>query len=165
MEKLTQFLALEGNIRVLATQTFLSQIGLGMFFVIWQPYILSTGVSLSQLGLVQTIINITTGLGLFFWGYISDRYGRKPVIIATLVCRIIAIGFLIVSDSFWAFIGFGAFMGLTAMFYIGNPARNALITESVEDSQRGTALSTLITISQGMSTLVATLGGYIALIY
>jgi len=163
MEKLTQFLALEGNIRVLAVQTFLSQIGLGMFFVIWQPYILSTGASLSQLGLIQTVINITTGLGLFFWGYVSDRYGRKPVIIATIVCRIIAIGFLIVSESFWALIGFAAFMGLTAMFYIGNPARNALITESVDSTQRGTALSTLITISQGMSTIVATLGGYIAL--
>lgn len=163
MEKLTQFLALEGNIRVLAVQTFLSQIGLGMFLVIWQPYILSAGATISQLGLVQTVINITTGVGLFFWGYVSDRYGRKPVIVATLVCRIIAIGFLIVSESFWAFIGFGAFMGLTAMFYIGNPARNALITESVDTAQRGTALSTLITISQGMSTLVATLGGYIAL--
>ena len=163
MEKLTQFLALEGNIRVLAAQTFLSQIGLGMFFVIWQPYILSTGASLSQLGLVQTVINITTGVGLFFWGYISDRYGRKPVIIATIICRIISIGFLIISDRFWALIGFATFMGFTAMFYIGNPARNALITESVEGSQRGTALSTLITISQGMSTIVATLGGYIAL--
>ncbi len=163
MEKLTQFLALEGNIRVLAAQTFLSQIGLGMFFVIWQPYILSTGATLSQLGLVQTVINITTGIGLFFWGYISDKYGRRPVIVATLLCRIIAIGFLIVSDSFLAVIGFAAFMGLTAMFYIGNPARNALITESVDSAQRGTALSTLITISQGISTLVATLGGYIAL--
>jgi len=163
VEKLTQFLALEGNIRVLAAQTFLSQIGLGMFFVIWQPYILSTGATLSQLGLVQTVINITTGIGLFFWGYISDKYGRRPVIVATLLCRIIAIGFLIVSDSFLAVIGFAAFMGLTAMFYIGNPARNALITESVDSAQRGTALSTLITISQGISTLVATLGGYIAL--
>lgn len=163
MEKITKYLALEGNIRVLAMQTLLGQIGLGMFYVIWQPYILSTGLSISQLGLVQTTINVTTGLGLFFWGYISDRYGRKPVILVTLISRIVAISFLIVSDSFLAFIGFGAFMGLTAMFYIGNPARNALITESVDSSQRGTALSTLITISQGISTLVATLGGYIAL--
>jgi hypothetical protein len=46
---------------------------------------------------------------------------------------------------------------------IGNPARNALIAESVESSQTATALSTLITISQGMSTLVAGAGGYIAL--
>ena len=163
MEKLSRFLALEGNIRILAVQTLLGQIGLGMFYVIWQPYMLSTGITLPQLGLVQTVINISTGIGLFFWGYISDRYGRKPVIIATLICRVISIAFLIVSDSFWAFIGFAIFMGLTALFYMGNPARSALITESVDQPQRATAMSTLMTIMQGTSTVVATIGGFIAL--
>jgi MFS family permease len=163
VERISQFLALEGNIRVLAIQTLLSQIGLGMFYVIWQPYTISTGVSISQLGLIQTIINVSTGISLFFWGYISDKYGRKPVIITCLILRIMSMIFLIISKSYWAFIGFGAFMGFTAMFYIGNPARSALITESVNSSQRATALSTIVTISQGTSTIVATLGGYIAL--
>ena len=163
MQRVNEFLGLEGNIRVLAVQTLLSQIGFGMFYVIWQPYLLSVGISLAQLGLVQTVINVSTGIGLILWGYLSDRYGRKPVIIVSILCRIISILFLLTSDSFLAFIGFGAFMGLTAMFNIGNPARNALITESVDSTKRATALSTLITISQGISTVVATLGGYIAL--
>ena len=163
MQRVNEFLGLEGNIRVLAVQTLLSQIGFGMFYVIWQPYLLSVGISLAQLGLVQTVINVSTGIGLILWGYLSDRYGRKPVIIVSILCRIISILFLVASDAFWAFIGFGAFMGLTAMFNIGNPARNALITESVDSTKRATALSTLITISQGISTVVATLGGYIAL--
>lgn len=163
MEKISRFLALEGNIRVLAAQTLLGQIGLGMFYVIWQPYLLSTGITLSQLGVVQMTISVSTGLGLFIWGYISDTYGRKPVIIACLISRVIAIGFLLVSDSFWAFIGFALFMGLTAMFNMGNPARNAIITESVDSTQRATALSTIIMIGQAISTVVATLGGWIAL--
>lgn len=163
VEKITRFLALEGNIRVLAVQTLLSQIGLGMFYVIWQPYLLSTGITLAQLGIVQSIISVSTGLGLYFWGYVSDNYGRKPVIVACIVSRIIAIGFLLVSDSFWAFIGFAVFMGFTAMFNMGNPARNAIITESVDSTQRATALSTIIMIGQVISTVVATLGGWIAL--
>ncbi|HHL41851.1 hypothetical protein DRO31_07975 [Candidatus Bathyarchaeota archaeon] len=163
MEKISRFLALEGNIRVLAVQTLLGQIGLGMFYVIWQPYMLSTGITLGQLGLVQSMISVSTGLGLFVWGYISDNYGRKPVIVACLISRVIAIGFLLVSDSFWAFIGFALFMGFTAMFNMGNPARNAIITESVDSTQRATALSTIIMIGQAISTVVATLGGWIAL--
>jgi MFS family permease len=49
------------------------------------------------------------------------------------------------------------------MFMAGNPARNALITESVDSTKSATAISTLITISQGISTIVASAGGWIAL--
>ena len=163
MKSISKYLVLEGNIRVLAAQTFVSQIGLGMFYVIWQPFLLSTGITVSQLGLVQTMINISTALGLIVWGQISDRVGRKPGVIGSAICRALAILVLIVSGHFYALLVFGFFIGFSAMFMIGNPARNALIAESVESSQTATALSTLITISQGMSTLVAGAGGYIAL--
>ena len=163
MKSVSKYLALEGNIRVLAAQTFVSQIGLGMFYVIWQPYLLSTGITVSQLGLIQTMINVSTALGLIVWGQVSDRVGRKPGIIGSAICRALAILILIVSGHYYALMAFGFFIGFSAMFMIGNPARNALIAESVESSRTATALSTLITISQGMSTMVAGAGGYIAL--
>ncbi len=163
MKAISKYLALEGNIRVLAAQTFVSQIGLGMFYVIWQPYLLSTGITVSQLGLIQTMINISTALGLIVWGQLSDRLGRKPGVIGSALCRTLSIVILVVSGHYYALLVFGFFIGFSAMFMIGNPARNALIAESVESSQTATALSILITISQGMSTLVAGAGGYIAL--
>ena len=163
MKSLSQSLALEGNIRVLAVQTFVSQIGLGMFYVIWQPYLLSTGITVGQLGLVQTMINISTALGLIVWGQLSDRLGRKPAVVGSAICRALAILILIASGHFYALLAFGFFIGFTAMFMMGNPARSALISESVGSTKTATALSTLITISQGMSTLVAGAGGYIAL--
>ena len=162
MKSLSKHLALEGNIRILAMQTFVSQVGLGMFYVIWQPYMLSTGITVGQLGLIQTMINISTALGLIVWGQLSDRIGRKPAVVWSAVCRAVAILILIVSGHFYALLAFGFFMGFTAMFMMGNPARNALISESVGSGKTATALSTLITISQGMSTLVAGAGGYIA---
>lgn len=163
MEKLAKSLALEGNIRVLAVQTFISQLGLGMFYVIWQPYMLSTGITVSQLGFIQTVINISTSMGLIFWGNLSDRIGRKPGVIGSAVCRILAIVCLVLTGHYYALIAFGFFVGFTAMFMMGNPARSALIAESVEGDRMATALSTLITISQGISTIVAGAGGYIAL--
>lgn len=163
MQSLAKSLALEGNIRVLAVQTFISQLGLGMFYVIWQPYMLSTGITVSQLGLIQTVMNISTSMGLIFWGNLSDRIGRKPGVIGSAICRILAIVCLVISGNYYALIAFGFFVGFTAMFMMGNPARSALIAESVEGNRMATALSTLITISQGISTLVASAGGYIAL--
>lgn len=163
MKSVSKYLALEGNIRVLATQTFISQIGLGMFFVIWQPYMLSTGITVGQLGVVQTMINISTALGLIVWGQLSDRIGRKPAVVGSAVCRTLAIFILIISGHYYALLVFGFFIGFTAMFMMGNPARSALITESVGSGKTATALSTLITISQSISTLVAGAGGYIAL--
>jgi MFS family permease len=162
MERISRFLALEGNIRVLAVQTFLSQIGLGMFYVIWQPYLLSTGITVTQLGFIQMMINISTTLGLIFWGNLSDRIGRKPAVIGSSFSRILAILCLVLSGHYYALIAFGFLVGFTAMFMMGNPARSALIAESVEGDRMATALSTLITISQGMSTIVASAGGYIA---
>ena len=75
-------LALEGNIRVLALQVLVSQLGFGMFYVIWQPYILSTGLRVVDLGIVQSVINLSTTAGLIIWGIMSDRLGRKPIILA-----------------------------------------------------------------------------------
>ncbi len=43
MPSLSKYLALEGNIRVLALQTLISQLGFGMLVVVWQPYMLSVG--------------------------------------------------------------------------------------------------------------------------
>lgn len=162
MKSFSRVLALEGNIRVLAAQTLISQIGFGMFYVIWQPYLLSTGISIGQLGVIQTMINVSTGLGLLAWGYVSDNYGRRPVVIASDACRVVAMAVLIVSRHYYALLVFSFFIGFTAMFMMGNPGRNALITESVDSAQRATAFSTLLAVSQGTSTLMASVGGYIA---
>ena len=85
MKSVSKFLAIEGNMRVFAVQTLISQLGFGMFFVIWQPYILSRGVTIVELGLVQSILNLSTAGGLIAWGVIADRNGRKPVILASHV--------------------------------------------------------------------------------
>ena len=162
MESLSRSLALEGNIRVLAAQTLISQLGFGMFYVIWQPYLLSTGIDIGQLGVIQTMINVSTGLGLLTWGYISDNYGRRPAVIASNACRVAAMAALIVSGNYYVLLVFAFLVGFTAMFMMGNPGRNALITESVDSAQRATAFSTILAFSQGTSTLVASAGGYIA---
>jgi MFS family permease len=165
MERLESFLgkiALEGNIRVLVLQTLISQLGFGMFYVIWQPFILSTGASVADLGVIQSMINLVTAGGLILWGVLSDRLGRKPVILVSNACRVVAMAALIVSKNVFFLFAFAFFVGLSCLFKQGNPAVNALISESVGVEKRATAFSTVLSVSQITSTVVASAGGYIA---
>ena len=116
-------LALEGNIRVLAVQTLVSQLSFGMFYVIWQPYILKTGVSVVGLGMIQSVINISTTAGLIVWGFLADKIGRKPVTLAGSACRLIAILALVVSQRIEFLIVFAFFIGFSSLFMQGNRPR------------------------------------------
>jgi len=155
-------LALEGNIRILVVQTLISTLGFGMFVVIWQPYLVSEGVSIVEISWIQSVINLSSGLGLIAWGVLSDRYGRKPVIIVSNVCRILAIVALIMSRNLVFLLVYAFLLGFSALFMIGNPARSALITESVISVKRATAFSTLMAFGMMANTITASVGGYLA---
>ena len=155
-------LALEGNIRILVVQTLISTLGFGMFTVIWQPYLISEGVSVVEIGWIQSAINLSTGAGLITWGALSDRYGRKPVLIASNVCRVFAVVALIVSRDIVFLLAYSFLIGFSAMFMIGNPARSALITESVVTEKRATAFSTYMAFGTVVNTVTASAGGYLA---
>ncbi len=156
-------LALEGNIRVLALQTLVSQLGFGMFYVIWQPYILSTGVRVIDLGVVQSMVNMSTALGLISWGALSDRFGRKPVILLAHGFKVLAIVALLISSDFIFLLVFAFLIGFSSLFMQGNPARSALISESVGDDSRATAYSVLMSISMIVNTVTASAGGWLAM--
>lgn len=162
MRTVARYLALEGNIRVLAVQTLVSGLGFGMFFVVWQPFILSTGVSVVDLGVIQSVINLSSAAGLIAWGALSDRFGRKPVILMSQASRLLAMVALVVSGDFVFLLAFAFLIGFSALFMVGNPARSALTSESVGSQRRATAFSTLMSISQITSTATASAGGYIA---
>jgi hypothetical protein len=66
-------LALEGNIRILVVQALISTLGFGMFVVIWQPYLISEGVSIVEISWIQSVINLSSGVGLIAWGVLSSR--------------------------------------------------------------------------------------------
>jgi MFS family permease len=156
---------IEGNIKVMAAQTIVGMIGFGALFAVWQPYALSTGITVFELGLIQSVINLSTAVGLFTWGTLSDRIGRKPVILIGHCLRALCAAALIISPSFPWLIAFAFFAGLSALFQQGNPARSALITESVPSEKRASAYSILMASSQITSMVTASVGGYVAIVY
>jgi MFS family permease len=164
VSSISKYLALEGNIRVLAVQILISQLGFGMLIVVWQPYILSLGLSMIDLGVIQSLINFSTAAGLFIWGPLSDMFGRKRVILLGHASRVVAVLALIISGNPLFLYVFAFFIGFSTLWYQMNPAQTALLAESVPNEKRATAYGTLMAISQGTSMVMASIGGYLAIV-
>jgi len=141
MKSIRGHLALGGNIRVLAVQTLISQLGFGMLYVVWQPYILSAGISVVRLGVIQSVISLSTAAGLVTWGALSDRVGRKPMLLASCAFSMATnLGFVLF-HSFWAFVLFNVISALDPSFWV--PSWVSLVSEKVSPSERSTALGKL----------------------
>jgi MFS family permease len=113
--------------------------------------------------LVQTTINLSSAAGSLLWGLLSDEMGRKPIIVASYLCRALSMMALLASGNPLLLYLFAFLLGFSAYYMQGNPARGALISESVERERRATAISVLMSISLATSTMAASAGGYIAL--
>jgi len=159
---LRRFLRGNRNIQLLMLQAVVTQLCFGMFMVVWQPYIIELGGSFTQLGLIQVVITVFTGVGSLAWGRLADRRGRKPAHVGAMACRFIAILFALLSRSWTGFLGFGVFMGLSASWAQSNPVTTTFISESVEDERMSTALSLYTSAGTLIAVVAAPLGGAIA---
>jgi MFS family permease len=70
--------------------------------------------------------------------------------------------FLLISGKLVFLIVFAFFTGFSCLFMQENPARSALISESVGSEIRATAFSTLASVSRITNIVVSSAGGYIA---
>jgi MFS family permease len=163
LDELRGTLALGGNIRIMAMRALVTEACFGMFYVVWQPYVIELGATLPQLGLVQGVMMLFAAVGSLVWGRLSDAWGRKPAAVGSIVCRAVALVFCFIARDWVSFVGFGVFMGLSASWQQNNPAISALMAESVDEERVGTAVSVIMSLGMMASISTASLGGYLAL--
>jgi len=163
--RLQRSLALKGNIKALMVESLVGSMFYGMFYPIWQPFVLSLGASVSIMGGLGAILSLSGSLSSLFWGRLSDNVGRKPLILLSSVLRAIAIGICLMAKTWYLLIPYAILMGLSASYQQLNPANASMVAESVEREERGTAYSVLMAFPMVVSAIVAPLGGLIAMIY
>lgn len=71
-----------------------------------------TTPSMTQMGISMAMIGM--GIGSVLWGSTSDRYGRKPILIISLIIFVLATGLSLLSKNITFFIGCRLFQGLGA---------------------------------------------------
>ncbi len=162
---MAQALAFRGNIRVLTVEVIIGAMFYGMLFVIWQPFVLGLGVSMTVLGGLSAALGLLGSFSSPIWGRLSDRVGRKPLMILSNVLKAGALIFCVIADTWFLLIPYVTLMGLSASYQQNNPASASVVAESVAREERGVAYSVLMFFSQATTAVVAPLGGFLAMVY
>ncbi len=68
VDRLRLTLALSENVNAMAVRSLVTELFFGMFYVVWQPYVISLGATLPQLGLIQGVMILSAALGSLIWG-------------------------------------------------------------------------------------------------
>jgi len=163
LEKLRKLPVLKGNIPALAISDFISSNGWSIFEVIWQPFVLSLGATVSILGGLSSI-NTVVGSGLqVMTGRFSDFIGRKSIQIVSFVFSIVAVTICLTAGDWLFLIPAVICFGLSTAFM--EPANMSMIAESVKERKRGIAYG-IIALTWFIPGLYASIiGGYLATLY
>ncbi|MDE5840242.1 MAG: multidrug effflux MFS transporter [Muribaculaceae bacterium] len=109
-----------------------------------------TTPSMTQMGISMAMIGM--GLGSVLWGSTSDRYGRKPILIVSLIIFVLATGLSLLSKNITFFIGCRLFQGL------GAGGAMVLSTSIPADVYMGRQLAKLMAIVGAINGIAPALG-------
>jgi MFS family permease len=131
---------------------------------IWMIYLASKGMSLTQLGLLETIFHLTSFTMEVPTGAVADIYGRRTSRIIGRVASLISVIILLMSHSFWMFAVSFIFTALS--YNLESGAGDALVYDSLkeigEDDQFMKVNGNKELFYQTASTISFLVGGFLA---
>jgi MFS family permease len=131
----------------------------GGFLQVVQPIYLSLlGFTPVQIGLLYTVASIAGALRSALYGYLADRYGRKPILVLVYVALLPFFLIYLFSTDYGLFVTAAILTGTGAIGY-GGVVQQALLTEKVGDTGRNTAFSLQFFAASGSATIGALLSG------
>ena len=130
--------------------------------VVWQPFVLRLGASMPILGALESTKAIIASLIQPICGRAADRLGRKPFIILSSLLTLAGFVLCIVAHTWYFLIPSIILLGAA---WIGDPARQSLLAESVEPGERGTAYSVVFFSGTLTGFFAPLVGGLLATDY
>ncbi len=110
----------------------------GMAWGLLPLYYAAAGLSIGEIGLLAATYPAVWAIGQIGTGALSDRIGRKLLIVAGMLLQAVAIAVLAAGSSFGVWFGAAVLLGLgTAMVY---PTLLAAIADVAEPAWRGSAV-------------------------
>ena len=151
-------LSKNNNIMVLMTTQTLFMFTAFLWWPYRSLYILELGATKELLGMLLTIETIANIIFQFPGGILTDRWGRRKMLLISGTLRI-GSPLLYLLSSHWTHTAPGIL--LTSAGMLGLPANNALIAESIPPEKRGTGFAAYRTVTSIPLIITSLMGGVV----
>jgi MFS family permease len=146
---------------LLTGSMFIRRIVMGFLQVVRAIYFAILGFSAVKIGVLLSIATLINAVNNILFGYLCDKYGRKPFLILGTFMAAARTALFALSTDFWYLAiaqGIGAMgEGVGA----GQPVVSGYIKDKVEAEHRSNVYSTIAITSSLAATLGLMLGGYL----
>ncbi|GIV58674.1 MAG: MFS transporter [Rhodothermaceae bacterium] len=132
----------------------------GMAWGLFPLYFAALGLRIEEIGLLAALYPAVWGLGQLGTGALSDRLGRKPLIVAGMWVQAVGIALLLAGTALWTLASAMVLLGLgTALVY---PTLLAAISDVAHPSWRASAVGVYRLWRDGGYVVGALLAGLLA---
>lgn len=147
------------DIRLLTTSMFTRRIVMGFLQVVRAIYFALLGYTAVEIGLLLSLATVVSAVHHITFGYLCDRYGRKPFLVLGTVFATMRMVIFALSTDFWMLAlgqGLGA-MGEGAG--AGQPVVSGYITDKTEAMQRPSIYSAMAITNGLAASMGSAFGG------
>lgn len=145
----------------LVLATFIDRLGGALLYPFFTLYITRKfGVGMTQVGLLFGLFSAAGLVGSTVGGALTDRLGRKVMLIAGLIVSALSSLAMGVVDSFDIFFAVALFVGLFAE--AGGPAQQAMVADLLPDEKRSQGFGILRVALNLAVTIGPAIGGLLA---
>jgi MFS family permease len=141
--------------------SFIDMVGNALVFPFFALYI--TGkfdVGMTQVGTLFIMFSIMGMVGSTIGGAMADRFGRKPIVLFSIIFSAAGNMTMALAPEFWMLFVIGGFLGL--MSSIGGPARQAMLADLLPEEKRAEGFGVLRILFNIAVVMGPIIGGLLA---
>ncbi len=148
------------NLYILTFVLFVVMLGYGIIIPIFPFYIESMGAGGTELGLLTASYAVMRLIFGPIWGGLSDRFGRKPILLIGILGYVITMIWFGLANTLWMLFAARILSGILSSATA--PTTMAYIGDSSPEDERGGGMG-LLGAAGGVGTIVGpALGGFLA---